>query len=241
MSKSRILCYQNCPHRFRKLYIEKWRPQKEPKQLKEGSEKHEIFEKAIKKAKKVKDKSKVKEFVQKDPNYQKYKNDCDNFVKFQEKKKMLPLYEEVECFDPDLNIIGIIDRVDMTEQGLVVIDYKTGKASNDINKYRFELALYTYLFEKLHNQTVTKWGIYFSKEDKIVTQKRSQDAINHAIKYVGEIRQAIKNSEKTDTWDKKPSKLCFWCELFKSGVCHGQEGWLFGQHKGEGNKDLAER
>jgi len=191
-----------------------------------GQDKHIIFENAVKNAKTSLE---VEQLVKSDKNYKKYSIDCNNFIEYQKQKDILPLYVEEELYDEELNIIGIVDRVECTKDGLLLIDYKTGKSSTNIAKYRFELALYAYLFEKLHNQRIAQWGIYFSTSGQLLKEGRSQAEIDKAVEKVRQVRRDIKTCEGSNDWPKKYTPLCNYCELFMSGDCKGEDGWLFGE------------
>lgn len=243
LSKSRIACLCQCPYKYKVIYEDGWKSEKTSKQLDEGKEKHEIFERVVKKAKayhaKTSDLKKkvtfkevleiIKAEVKAESKYEKYKEDCDNFIRFQERIERLPIYEEVELFDPELNIIGILDRVDFTPEGLIIIDYKTGKGKDSIASYRFELALYAYLFEKLHNQKIAGWAIYFTSKDKMLMEGRSQEEINKAIEKVSLARKDITEHREKGVWEKKTGPLCGWCDLYQAGMCNGEDDFFFGK------------
>ena len=221
MSKSAVLTYLQCPFRYYLEYIKRVPRRVVPEQLKRGSEIHSMADKFY-----DTDEKSITgaiEIIKKHPNYEKYKEPVKNFIKrnkeiISEGKDVLikPVYKELKLHDKELNIKGIIDAIQKDDKMTVLTDYKTGKL-HDITKFRFELALYTYLYEKQYNDKVTHWEVYFIDHDKSKIEKRSQEEIDKALATVLEVRSLIKNEK----FGKKPSWLCSYCSCFKNGYCKG--------------------
>ena len=95
--------------------------------------------------------------------------------------------------------------------------------------WRKILALYCYLFEKIHNQKVAKWGVYFSGSNKYFEEPRDQEEINKAIEQVKQTRKEMTDCKKKNEWPKRYTPLCRWCDLYINGECNGEDDWLFGE------------
>lgn len=196
-------------------------------EAKKGDEIHKLFEEAYNDVLDKKDKEEILKAVENkikaNPNYEKYKSHADNFIVLNQKTGgSIPLYRETKLFDPELNIVGIIDRVDYDGKNLVVIDYKTGK-EKELKDHWFQLAIYTYLFQKNHNQQPTHWGIYYSDTGNLKLEKVKWDLVRKAINRVSSIRKKIQEIEESGQWVKSPSYLCKWCRHYNknNGQCNG--------------------
>jgi CRISPR/Cas system-associated exonuclease Cas4 (RecB family) len=155
-SKSKLGDYKNCP---RKFYLKNFtfmgsrRPTAEPDYLTNGKTCHEYYE-----------------------NYNKgieFNLDlCNDFVKTNVRNfhNLLgkygldkAIYAEQKNYDPDLDLVTVIDAVYKKEGEYWLIDYKTGKLykpkKGDLN---FELYLYVYAAEKFLGITIDRMGMFFT-------------------------------------------------------------------------------
>ena len=213
-SKSSILTYKTCPRKYKYQYIDKIRPTRVAKQLLEGNEKHDIFESTFKNVKLDKfNKSELIDKVRSNPGYSKYSQDCENFInKIVTVSDCLPEVCEFEVKDEELNFKGFIDVVFIDDKGnRLLLDYKTGK-SDDLSKYRFELALYSYCYTKQTSKIINYWGIFFSHTGELVLEKVNQKEIEKSLSelknYVGKIEY---NKRLGDTgFPRVVSGLCKW-------------------------------
>lgn len=240
LSKSRIIRYLNCPKGYM-LDHEPGYVREEPEDgspLKIGTDVHELFEWYYKQpdAAKIKEPYEVsmwKIFARNDKSAE-YVDFVDNFIEFN--KDMIadrgvpgymPVDIEVDLTDDDLKFRGIIDVVFETEEGLVLLDYKTGKRAKPITDYRLELVLYKILYEKITGKTIRYVGIYFPKVNEIRMAKvlkpgeeRSDkepvitlDDELFALSTMDEVRESI----EAGYFPPNPSFLCNYCE--HSNIC----------------------
>ena len=222
MSKSAVLCYRQCPHRFFLEYIKRMPRKITPKALKRGSEVHGLMDSfydtnatTITEA--------VKEIKQ-NPKFEEHKEVMGNFIEankevLSEGKDLLtkPIFKEIKMYDQETNISGIVDAIQMDGNKIILIDYKTGK-EHPLKDYRFELALYTYLFEKEYNQKITHWGIYFADANKFKIEEKDTKEMVKALKEVADVRALVKEKK----FDKKPGWMCKYCSSWENGYCDGK-------------------
>jgi len=225
--------FRQCPFRYYKTKIKGWKPAKIPEQLKKGIEIHDHLEHATTNVKTIAD---VKAKIMQRPVAKEQVKDIINFFNWQSKRK-LPLYVEQDFFNKEHNLSGRVDRIDINEQGkLVMVDYKSGKGKRlntldqegmpmpDWSYYRFELAIYTFLFESSHNQTIDKWGIYFTGINRYVEEPVIRQEIVEALKKVHAVRAEIQKAIDTNEWPKNYTYLCRYCEIFQNNECDCGEG-----------------
>lgn len=218
LSKSKVLCYENCPFKYKKIYIDKIERKVEPKALKRGTEIHEMLEDFYKP--KTTNIGELKNEIKKHPKFKEHEKSIKSFVKVVEeistdKKVTKPMFREIKIIDEELNIAGVIDRVDFDGKNKAIIDYKTGKV-RPIANYRFELALYAYLFEKEYQQTITHIGVWFVDHQKLITEELNRKEIITAIEKVRKVRGEIRKEH----FPKTPNRFCKWCEVYQNGFCN---------------------
>ena len=177
MSKSKAKDFLQCPRKFKYNYIDDLRERVEPEPgtpLRIGLDVHEIFEWYYKQpeAKTIEEpyEEAMWRILMKHPLAEEYMPFLENFIKFNIEEVIpesgVPGYvpPEVELYihDKDLNLNGIIDAVFDSEDGKIIIDYKTGKP-RAITEYILELTLYKIMYEKATGNKVSHCGIYFPK------------------------------------------------------------------------------
>ncbi|MEK6882459.1 MAG: PD-(D/E)XK nuclease family protein [Nanoarchaeota archaeon] len=232
LSISKVNQYYNCAYSFYLSYIRKEPIEKTPQQLIEGNEKHKIFENVIDDAKKlslvlnISKSAAIERAIGRNENFSKYKNDCDNFVVLsknieQQGGNPFPEHREIKLYDKELNIAGVIDRVDIEGDSVLLIDYKTGK-EHQIDNYYFQLAVYVYMYEKEFKKNVSHWGIFFSKTGAMLKEEVKREEIDIAIDKIKLARLQIDESIKNKDFPKNPSPLCKWCSFYQNKKCDGK-------------------
>ncbi len=225
LSISKVQEYDKCPHSYKLTNIDKLKPSRIPIQLKEGIQKHRIFDKVFDVVKEN-DIEKLKEEIKKIPNYSQYESDCNNFVKYCEMIKeksgiFQPKHREIKLFNEELNVSGIIDRVDFVDDSVLILDYKTGK-EHPIEEYYLQLGTYVYLFEKKFGTKVTHWGILFTKPGIFTQEKVKRHWMDMAKQKIEMTRGLITLAMENDHFPKNPGPLCNWCTWKQEGVCDGK-------------------
>ena len=115
----------------------------------------------------------------------------------------------------DYTLFGRIDRIDVLENGnLVIIDYKTGKAKNKLSaEDKEQLVIYQMAIEdpKLFNQKVEKLIYYYVEEGKtqeFVASDKDKEKLQDSL------IERIKNIEDSN-FPPRPSQLCKFCDFNK--------------------------
>jgi CRISPR/Cas system-associated exonuclease Cas4 (RecB family) len=156
--------------------------------------------------------------------YAKFPEHCENFIKLQwDISRSLgdhrPLFAEKEIFDEDDFVVLYVDRInDMGDGTVEIMDYKTG-AYHSIKTHQFQLALYTYYVEKHLKLRVSKWSIYYSKDNKYKSMKVDRAKVGMIPEVIRMIREKIDECFSTGSFEKRPNQLCHFCSFMQFGLC----------------------
>jgi hypothetical protein len=223
LSKSMINSYISCPFQFHKVFVEG------DNRLDDnffpfiyGRTIHEIFNNFYNGE--SNDINRLIQNIVLTKDFHKHKDIINKFISFNlDLKKefgnnFIPYKREFKIINRKINVSGIIDRVQFDGQNYYIIDYKQKGADYNnvkecLNPYRFELALYTYLFEKETEISIKGWGIYFCKTGKLIWEERSQVEIFKCLKLIKEVRQKI-NEELKNKEEIKRCEICRYCKEY---------------------------
>lgn len=116
----------------------------------------------------------------------------------------------------DLNLVGIIDRLDLDADGeLVVTDYKTGRAPGE----RYEqtrlggVHFYSLLCEELFGRRPARVQLLHLQEPLILTSLPTDQSTRGLRVKVGALWQAVEKACATEDFRPKPGPLCEWCHF----------------------------
>ncbi|MEK6968766.1 MAG: PD-(D/E)XK nuclease family protein [Nanoarchaeota archaeon] len=137
-------------------------------------------------------------------------------------KSMTPTIEQ-EFISHSHKVRGFMDAIEVNDEEVRIMDYKTSKTSEINEAYRLQLAIYALLYEEKHGKKPDKVGIYFLK-----STERLLDVTDELLLFAKkEIEQVHKNtkSESIDDYPLKPSRLCNWgsgkCDYYDN--CFGKD------------------
>ena len=143
-------------------------------------------------------------------------NLLNNYFKLEDPTTIQPLERErwVRGKIEDLNLRGILDRMDEDSDGnLIILDYKSGKAP--AIKYKeqrfFALKLYALLIQEEIGKTPSELKLIYLKNSKVHTLEVNQDMLKEAKKEILEIWNQIKVSFENDNFPATKNTLCDWC------------------------------
>ncbi|MDA9607278.1 PD-(D/E)XK nuclease family protein [Candidatus Actinomarina] len=140
----------------------------------------------------------------------------NNYMQIEDPTSFEPLERErwVRGSIEDLNLRGILDRMDRNNKGeLVIVDYKSGKAP--MAKYKeprfFALKLYALLIKEELNEMPAELKLIYLKNSTIHTLKINEEDIVKAKAEIIEIWESIKKAFKEDNFPATKNNLCDWC------------------------------
>lgn len=121
---------------------------------------------------------------------------------------------KLEAATGDLRLRGIIDRLELDDDGgLVVTDYKTGKVPGE-RQERSKLGgvhFYAYLCEKNFGRRPARVQLlYLSKPEALLTTP-SEQSTRALERKVSAVWAAIERSCSSEDFRPRPSRLCDWC------------------------------
>ncbi len=107
---------------------------------------------------------------------------------------------------------GIIDRVDETDEGLVVTDYKSGKAPSErySSNYSTQMLLYAAALTELEGQKPAKAQLLYLGQ-KVVEVEITDESLTEAIDELRTTWLAIMESCISLEFDASTGPLCGWC------------------------------
>jgi putative RecB family exonuclease len=139
-----------------------------------------------------------------------------NYFTLEDPTKFEPLERErwVRGAIDDLNLRGILDRMDKNEKGeLIIVDYKSGKAP--IAKYKeprfFALKLYALLIKDEIGETPAELKLIYLQNSTIHSMKVDDEMLENARIEILEIWNNIKESFKKNDFPTIKNTLCDWC------------------------------
>lgn len=117
-------------------------------------------------------------------------------------------------------IKGFVDRWSESENGLVVSDYKTGKAPNPrYAKDKFvQLLIYAIYITEQTQKPIDKLELLFLKDQKLFTHRPTSEDIKATKVRIKGVWDGITERCTTGEWEPVPHRLCDWCN-FKNTIC----------------------
>lgn len=215
-SKSRLKCFRECPYRYKLRYIDGVKG-KTAEITNKGIILHELFDVFYKNYDKTKtliqniEDAQIK--IKRDVDFwEEYAMHVDAFISMNKNKielysqdKFMPIYTEMKIEAKGWK--GIIDRIDMIDDKVILLDYKTS-TGYDMSKYIDELLLYAWLFQEEKSINVTHVGIFFTKNNNLVIEEISQKDILDNIEEMNFERDSYIESIKRKEFNKNPGYYC---------------------------------
>jgi len=237
LSPSLILTYEQCPRRI-KFQLDKVEGE-EQEQLVLGTKFHEdvsLFFDNIDISKLIKlnenEEAITAYFRGILPKNTQYDKLLDSFANVEAKRWCLlknklfyfPVLKEEKIYNKQLNLSGIVDRVDQLENGeYVVVDYKTGKFRKfNVPKLRFQLSFYATLIDKsdILEKKIKYICGYFPKEappDNIFFEELKPKTVKAMWARIDKTKKKMLSNK----FKKNIGFLCDYCPYCK--ICLGDE------------------
>ena len=117
------------------------------------------------------------------------------------------------------SIIGYIDRVDVLEDTVEIVDYKTGKrevAQKDVHK-NLQLGIYALAASRAFPDKKVKASLHYLRSGRIKGHEYSvEDLENVKVMLLEKINLIVNDFNFTPT---KNERICYFCDHAKSGAC----------------------
>ena len=208
ISKSKAMCFDNCPLKYRFIYIDKLPRQPAGPALENGIKVHDFSESFFDRCKI--ENNNLNFNMPKDMN-----NDMLNIMEIEHKRfnflkhhKRLDLFKpkflEIHLEDKDLNLHGYIDRIEENRDGtLTLMELKTGKQYPTV---KLELDFYRLLCDS-NAIDISSHAVIYSRDAMVKPIKFT--GYNKIKKIINNLTTAIDN----DDFKPKKNKWCHWCEF----------------------------
>jgi putative RecB family exonuclease len=140
----------------------------------------------------------------------------DNYFRLEDPTAITPIGIELRLEAPlgDLNLRGIIDRLELdADGGLVVTDYKTGAAP----RQQFEqgrlggVHFYSFLCEELFGVRPARIQLLYLADPVAIVAEPTDQASRGLRRKLTAVWTAIERSCEREDFRPRPSKLCDWC------------------------------
>jgi DNA helicase-2/ATP-dependent DNA helicase PcrA len=102
---------------------------------------------------------------------------------------------------------GIVDRVDRTDQGLSVIDYKVGAVRHD---YTYQVQFYAWMLDRVSDTPVTRGTVAYLRREAATT---SVDVSEGALAAIGSAAQRLEEAIDTGQYHAAPGVVCESCDF----------------------------
>lgn len=122
----------------------------------------------------------------------------------------------VEAPVGDLTLRGIIDRLELDDDGeLVVVDYKTGRApsGNYEQKSLAGVHFYSFLCEALFGKRPAKIKLMYLKTGETIETVPSPQSVKFITTRTNAVRAAVERACTTGDFKPRPSNLCNYCSF----------------------------
>jgi len=115
-----------------------------------------------------------------------------------------------------LMLRGIIDRLDVTEDGeFVVIDYKTGRVPSEMQEHSRlgGVQFYALLCEEVLGRRPVSVRLLYVREPVVIAADPSEQALRGLKQRTAAVWTAIERACEDEDFRPKPSGLCTWCSF----------------------------
>ena len=113
----------------------------------------------------------------------------------------------------DMKIRGILDRIDESDDGLVITDYKTGKAPPErfaIPAF-FALKIYALLIRERTGRTPVRLRLLYLNGPTVYEIPVYDQQLNAMERQLEALWSAINTAMRTGNFPARPGRLCGWC------------------------------
>jgi putative RecB family exonuclease len=115
-----------------------------------------------------------------------------------------------------LRLRGIIDRLDVTADGeLVVVDYKTGRVPSVLQEQQRlgGVQFYALLCEQVLGRRPSRVRLMYLRDPVVIEAEPSDQAVRGTRQRTAAVWSAIERACEHDDFRPRPSALCNWCSF----------------------------
>jgi len=139
-----------------------------------------------------------------------------NYFLIEDPTQLEPLDRELDMTEDlgDITIRGILDRMEEEDDGLVITDYKTGKAPPE--QYAipafFALKIYALLIRKRTGRTPVRLKLMYLNGPTVYEIPVSDTQLEATQRKLEALWAAINRAIVNNDFPPRPGKLCGWCQ-----------------------------
>ena len=139
-----------------------------------------------------------------------------NYFLIEDPTRLEPLDRELDMTEDlgDMTIRGILDRTEEEEGGLVITDYKTGKAPPE--QYAipafFALKIYALLIRKRTGRTPVRLKLMYLNGPTVYEIPVNENQLEATQRKLEALWTAINRAIVNNDFPARPGKLCGWCQ-----------------------------
>lgn len=151
--------------------------------------------------------------------------------------KIIGVEKEFKVNVDGVDIIGFIDLVLRTDDGIVLVDHKSGKSLFDKTKLQTNLQfpIYAMAMKNEYDELPYKCFYNFTKLHKFQEKLLTANDVHEAEVRIKKLFKKMgKPKDRKPEHKPKPSYLCYWCDygLYNTSICTYSSGWKPKTHKG---------
>jgi putative RecB family exonuclease len=139
-----------------------------------------------------------------------------NYFSVEDPARLEPLDRELDMLEPvgDMTIRGILDRMEEGPQGLVITDYKTGKAPPE--RYAipafFALKIYALLIRQRLGRTPNALRLLYLNGPTVYEIPVNDAQLDAMERQLAALWTAINRAIEDNHFPTRPGRLCDWCQ-----------------------------
>ena len=114
------------------------------------------------------------------------------------------------------NVRGYVDRLERaSDGGLVITDYKTGRAprESDVGSKMRQLEMYAYMVRALHGELPSRMRLMYLKDKVVLEQRPTESSMKFLEKRTIALFDAIERACTNGTFPTRKSGLCNFCNF----------------------------
>jgi putative RecB family exonuclease len=121
---------------------------------------------------------------------------------------------------------GILDRLELADDGLVVTDYKTGRSPSlhDERARLLGVTVYAYLCRQVLGTTPVRVQLMYLANTETIIAEPTDQALRGLENQVGAIWDAVVRACRDEDFRPRPSRRCDWCGYRPICPAHGGAG-----------------